>query len=198
MKCFFENPNLSMDEFYQAYLERAGADWDRLYQDYDAAVDFTGATFYKDLFSKYPDAKVILTVRSPDGWYKSVKNTICRAASAVPFVEPGTPAYSFGRLSAAVCMDGRIFNPELFKDEEKMKALYLEHNEEVKKTIPKDQLLVVELGEGWERICKFLDKDVPTTTYPSSNSTADFERYFIRGERPDGIVANDPSVTVNL
>jgi hypothetical protein len=35
--------------------------------------------------------------------------------------------------------------------------------------------LIYEVGEGWERLCKFLGVPVPAEPYPSENSTADFQ-----------------------
>ena len=46
-------------------------DWDTLFTGYQATVDWPGCTFYETLMARYPDAKVILTVRdpsSPDRW----------------------------------------------------------------------------------------------------------------------------------
>ncbi|KAI7897817.1 uncharacterized protein BX663DRAFT_526980, partial [Cokeromyces recurvatus] len=76
MKCFFEDPELDPDLFYDAYFHRETADWDQLYKDYNAAVDWPTVEFYKELLKKYPKAKVLLTIRSADSWYNSVKNTI--------------------------------------------------------------------------------------------------------------------------
>ncbi|CAO3610984.1 unnamed protein product [Mucor hiemalis] len=194
MKCFFENPNLSCEEFYQAYLNQKQADWDNLYQDYDAAVDWTGATFYKSLLSKYPNAKVLLSVRSADSWYKSVRDTIVRASIELPKRAPGHPLFPFRRLSEAVCMDGHLTDTKKFADEEHMKKLFNEHIEEVKRVVPADQLLIIELGEGWDRLCNFLGKDVPNIPYPRANSTTDFENYIIKGERPNNIRVEEVSV----
>ena len=36
--------------------------------------------------------------------------------------------------------------------------------------VPEDQLLVFKVGEGWERLCTFLDKDVPNLDFPHDNS----------------------------
>lgn len=187
MKCFFENPKLSGEEFYQAYLNQEQADWDKLYQDYDAAVNWTGATFYKSLLSKYPEAKVVLSVRSADSWYKSVRDTIARASTELPKRDPGDPRFPLRRLSEAVCLDGHIMDPIKFADEEKLKKLFNEHVEEVKRFVPADQLLILELGEGWDRLCNFLGKDVPNVPYPRANLTSDFENYILKGERPNNI-----------
>ncbi|KAG2228470.1 P-loop containing nucleoside triphosphate hydrolase protein [Thamnidium elegans] len=188
LKCFFTDPNLDCNGFYDAYLNREEADWDRLFEGYDAATDFSASTFYYDLYKKYPDTKVILTVRSADSWYTSVKNTIFRTAKELPDPKEGTKQFDILRLCKAVCLDGKTFNPEFFLKEEEIKQVYRDHIEEVKKNIPEDQLLVVELGEGWERICKFLGKDVPDVPYPKSNSTAEFIDFFLNKNRPVDII----------
>lgn len=45
-------------DFYNAYIDRKNAEWDKLYEKYDTAVDWPTVTFYKDLLQQYPDAKV--------------------------------------------------------------------------------------------------------------------------------------------
>ncbi|KAI9485352.1 MAG: P-loop containing nucleoside triphosphate hydrolase protein [Benjaminiella poitrasii] len=173
MKCFFEDPSFDPDVFYDAFLHRDTADWDEVYKDYNAAVDWPTAEFYKELFQKYPKAKVLLTTRSADSWYKSAFNTVHKAA-----IQPNTHHEGFRRLAVDVPMNGRFGNKELFADEEGTKKIFLDHIEEVKRFIPKDQLLVMELGEGWDRLCKFLGKDIPKEPYPTANSTSDFKRLF--------------------
>jgi hypothetical protein len=178
MKCFWEDPTLNPDDFYHAYLDRKNADWDKLYENYDAAVDWPTVSFYKELLARYPDAKVILTVRSADSWYKSVKNTIHKAALKASNVPPNHPMHSFNRMARTVCLGGRISDPEKFSDEETLKRLFLEHIEEVKMNVPADQLYVMELGEGWDGLCKFLEKEMPKEPYPNCNSTNEFSKDF--------------------
>src|SRR5438046_4560925 len=50
--------------------------WEELFNGYQSAVDIPTFYFYKDLMKVYPDAKVILTLRNPDSWYKSFGDTI--------------------------------------------------------------------------------------------------------------------------
>jgi hypothetical protein len=40
--------------------------------------------FYRELLEKYPEAKVILTVRDPERWYDSVRQTIHFATNTFP------------------------------------------------------------------------------------------------------------------
>ncbi|GAA5795579.1 P-loop containing nucleoside triphosphate hydrolase protein [Helicostylum pulchrum] len=188
MKCFFTDPNLDYNGFYHAYKHRDEADWDKLLADYDAVTDFSAATFYYDLHKKYPDAKVILNVRSADSWYNSVKNTLFQTITQLPIPEEGTKQFDILRLCSMVCLDGRVFNPEYFLKEEEIKQLYRDHIEEVKRNIPKEQLLVFELGEGWERVCKFLGKDVPDVPYPKTNTVAEFIDFYLNENRSVSVV----------
>ena len=79
-----ENPERFL--LWQAALEqkeRGGAiDWDPLFAGYSATVDWPGAFFWRELANANPRAKVILTVRDPDRWYDSVRQTIYRARLA--------------------------------------------------------------------------------------------------------------------
>jgi len=59
-------------------------DWDGLFEGYQSAVDFPVAEYYKELADQYPDAKVVLTVRDPESWYKSCTDTIFQAGVPSP------------------------------------------------------------------------------------------------------------------
>ncbi|KAI8890205.1 hypothetical protein K501DRAFT_237163 [Backusella circina FSU 941] len=172
MKCMFMDPEQNVDDFYNAANNNGEADWDRIYNKYSAAVDYPTCTFYKELMAKYPEAKVILTVRSAESWYKSVKKTIY-----AQHIDPRFNSETFKRfkrMSNAIALDGALTDPERFEKEDEIMKMFVDHNEEVKHYVPADRLYVMELGEGWDGICKFLNKDVPDVPYPRSNSTDDF------------------------
>ncbi|OBZ85357.1 hypothetical protein A0J61_06590 [Choanephora cucurbitarum] len=189
MLMLFEDPEQDPEDFTNAFHNRDQADWDRIYKNYSAAVDWPSVTFYKDLLKKYPDAKVVLTVRDADSWYKSAKNTIFETAKRTKAEIANNnekQAISFTKkdpvklleMASLVCLDGVFNDEERFSDEEKVKQMFIDHNEEVKRTVPPDQLLVMELGEGWNRLCAFLGKEVPKEPYPRSNSTEQFKQRF--------------------
>jgi len=46
---------------------------------------------------------------------------------------------------------------------------YLEHNSRVKALIPRDQLLVYNVKQGWKPLCEFLGVDVPDVPFPRLN-----------------------------
>lgn len=187
MKCFFEDSTLKSSDFLDAYNHRDTADWDKLYEKFDACTDWTAATFYKELLAAYPDAKVLLTLRDVDSWYESVKNTIFKSIDDMPDPGPGNPIHTFLQLADAVSLDGWIRNREKFADEEKVKQRYLDHVEEVKRVVPPDQLCILELGDGWGKLCEFLGKEVPQEPYPKVNTTAEFEQYFLKNVNPNNL-----------
>ena len=51
----------------------------------------------------------------------------------------------------------------------------------VKKTVPPERLLVWNLKDGWEPLCTFLNKPVPSEPVPRENTTGDMkymEKFF--------------------
>jgi len=155
--------------------------WDVIYEEYVSAVDFPTCCFYRELMEKYPNAKIILTVRSADAWYKSVSDTIFNLEiHGIPLsmrmynnVFPSArKSWRFKRLLLE-----RQFGPRaIFKDPEALKRKYLEHNEEVKNFVPSDRLLVFDVKEGWKPLCDFLKIPVPNMPFPHVNDTEAFQK----------------------
>lgn len=160
-------------------------DWDALFEGFGATVDYPVCLFYKDLIDHYPEAKFIHTVRDPERWYESVKNTIFgakpRGMAQILSMLMGMMKSSSLRRVAPVLMnnDALIWKQQFHnKFEDKAYAMDVYHawTEEVKNTVPADRLLVYELKEGWEPLCTFLGKPVPATDFPRSNDQAEFNR----------------------
>ena len=59
-------------------------DWEALFRGYQATVDWPGCNFYQEYIRLYPEAKVILTLRDPDRWYDSARQTIYQQQQAFP------------------------------------------------------------------------------------------------------------------
>jgi hypothetical protein len=53
-------------------------------------------------------------------------------------------------------------------------AVYERHNDAVKRAIPPQRLLVYEASQGWEPLCRFLGKPVPSGPFPRVNTTEEF------------------------
>jgi len=140
-------------------------DWDALLEGFGCAVDWPAAEFYDQLASHYPDAKVILTTRDADDWFKSTQATIF-ADNVGGGAPPGFPEMIAAVIGAK--FDGRMH------DRDHCIAVYEAHNARVRATIPPERLLEYQAGQGWEPLCAFLGVPVPDTPYPKSNSTEEF------------------------
>jgi len=55
-----------------------------------------------------------------------------------------------------------------------LQTAFSAHVNAVKTTIPSDQLLVFEAGDGWEPLCSFLGVPVPDGPYPRTNDRVEF------------------------
>ena len=138
--------------------------WDAIFDGYCSMVDYPGAAYWREIAAYYPDAKVLHTVRDPDAWFESTQATI---------FAPGGPAFRNGPTKPFFDSFAAPFR-EHVHDRAFMTDYFRRHTEEVKATIPADRLLIHEVGEGWERLCKFLDVPLPAEPYPSENSRQQF------------------------
>jgi hypothetical protein len=140
-------------------------DWDLIFKDYAAAVDYPSARYWRQLAEHYPDAKVLHTVRDPEEWFESTQATIFAPGTmAVAPPEPMKPF--FGAITGD--FEGRIHERAYMTD------YFRRHSATVEAAIAPDRLLVYEAGEGWERLCAFLDVPVPDTPFPKSNTRDEF------------------------
>jgi Sulfotransferase domain len=134
------------------------------------------------LMEKYPDAKVILTVRDPQRWYESGYNTIymiTQAASSSPIFYLATLVMprAKGMKRARRMIDEIVWQRDLdgrFEDRGYAIETFERHNEEVKRRVPAENLLVYEVGEGWAPLCEFLGVDVPDEPFPHLNDSEVF------------------------
>lgn len=159
-------------------------DWEALFQGYRATVDWPGCNFYLDYLRLYPDAKVILTVRDPERWYDSAHQTIYYVRHAFPrWIRPLMPR--MGRLQ--VMLDHLIwvgFFEGRFEDRSHAIAIFNRHNEEVRRLVPADRLLVYEVKEGWGPLCAFLGVPLPEgKPFPHVNDAGEFRTRIGRGVR---------------
>jgi hypothetical protein len=51
-------------------------DWQSIYSGYHSTVDWPTACFFRELHTAYPDAKFVLTHRTPESWADSFGETI--------------------------------------------------------------------------------------------------------------------------
>ncbi|CAA9517394.1 MAG: hypothetical protein AVDCRST_MAG12-3562 [uncultured Rubrobacteraceae bacterium] len=160
-------------------------DWDALLGPYEATVDWPGCTFYAELMERYPDAKVLLSVRDPDRWYESTRTTIyelsrVNAASRTARVAFGLVSLlTFGGFATTGAAEEIIWNGTFdgrFEDRPHAIGILERHSEEVKRRVPPDRLLVYEVREGWGPLCEFLGVPEPYEPFPHLNDAAGMRR----------------------
>ena len=165
-------------------------DWKALFNGYQATVDWPACTYYQELMKVFPDAKVLLSVRDPEKWYESVRNTIFQARqfmqkSWARFLMPGAKIRS--RMMDSIIWDG-TFSGRL-EDRQYAIEVFNRHIEEVKRYVPPERLLVFDVKEGWEPLCRFLGVPVPNKPFPRLNDTVTFQQRIKNRVRLMGVAA---------
>ena len=94
-------------ERWRAMLAGGVADWEYLFEGYGACVDWPSAHYWRELVAAYPEARVIVTWRSPESWWDSFSRSILKK------VMSGTPdPESVGRLVVEQVFGGRASDQE--------------------------------------------------------------------------------------
>lgn len=130
--------------------------------EYDALTDTPISNIYKELDVRYSGSKFILTVREENKWLRSC-------------------ARYFGK-SLILNFRKKLLNPSRYRlrhdiygtirfEKKRFKEIYTRHLQDVLnyfKGREKD-LLVLDIcgGEGWEKLCPFLNKPIPHIDFPT-------------------------------
>ncbi len=151
-------------------------DFDAIYDGYAAAVDWPTAAFWKDVADYYPEAKIILSTRSPESWYDSISQTILATVWA-PETWPPQAVEWFTMVAKVL---ERSLGDAKLKDD--IIAAFIAHDVAVKAAIPPERLLVHEAKDGWEPLCAFLGVPVPEGPYPRTNSKEEFFQHMTKAD----------------
>ncbi len=144
----------------------------RLIRNYDAVEDTPWYMIYKELDQRIPGSKFILTLRDEDPWYKSVSRHI-------GFLRNASHEWIYGR--------GKGLPKD---DRENTLNVFTRHNKEVIEyfTDRPNDLMVVDFtkGEGWEKLCSFLELEIPDVPFPHANKWEDKKaRQSLYGQKKD-------------
>ena len=127
-------------------------DYDK-FINYDAFGDTPIARIYTILDKKYPGSKFILTTRDERKWAESFRNQFENGLSDKFEARLhrdlyGTDSYNFDLCTTA----------------------FINHTIDVKEYFEgrKDDLLIINVteGDGWEKLCHFLGKEIPDVEFP--------------------------------
>jgi hypothetical protein len=158
------------------------ADWPQIFGESRATVDWPGGYFWRELMDAYPDAKVLLSVRNPESWEPSFRETVWSMghggsllnllSSARALVDPQWQRY-VGFVERMFWSQEGTFAGGHARPEQLIEAM-IAHTEEVKRTVPAERLLVWEPADGGEPLCEFLGVDVPAEPLPHANDRETF------------------------
>ena len=174
-------------DLWQAAWRGEPVDWDGVLGGYEATVDWPACTFYEELLERYPDAKVLLSVRDPERWYESIRSTIyklTRASTRSPLSRIGLAFLSLFvsgtftirplQIAEEIVLRGTFDGK--FEDKRYAIEVFNRHNDEVRRRVPQEQLLVYEVKEGWGPLCEFLGVEEPDKPFPRLNDAAEMRR----------------------
>ncbi len=168
-------------ELWERALDGDGR-WEEIFAGHRSSVDWPGGYFYRELMEAFPDAKVLLSVRDPEAWERSFRDTIW----TMSYGETVMPLLSRARAEIdprwkryLALVDRMFWGPQGtfaagHADSSQMIEQMLAHQERVKRDVPAERLLVWEVGEGWESLCEFLDVEVPDVPMPHANDRGTF------------------------
>jgi hypothetical protein len=151
--------------------------WEQIFDEARSTADWPGGFFYRQLMEFYPQAKVLLSVREPESWERSFRETIW----TLSFGETVMPLLSRARAQIdprwqryLTFVERMFWGPQgTFAAGHAEPAQLIEqaiaHNEQVKRVVPAERLLVWQVTDGWEPLCEFLEVDVPDTPFPRAN-----------------------------
>jgi hypothetical protein len=173
-------------DFWSSAWRGEPVDWEGVLGGYEATVDWPACTFYEELMERHPEAKVLLSVRDPEPWYESTRSTIYELSMLLE--SSPIARLIFGLISLLVFggfAGGRssIVNDMIwqgtfdgrFEDKAYAIEVFERHNEEVKRRVPPDRLLVYEVKEGWGPLCEFLGVPEPQEPFPRLNDAAQMQ-----------------------
>jgi len=151
---------------YRSHFLLIHEDLDALLPKFDAFTHLPLVEKYAELDRRFPNSKFILSIRERESWLQSCEYRITLAAS--------------NASAASLELLQRIYGSATF-DRALFSSTYDRYHDEVKQHFKgRDDLLVLDLcgGEGFEKLCPFLKKDIPQQSFPHSkkNSRAEMQK----------------------
>ncbi|KAF5603308.1 hypothetical protein FPCIR_1504 [Fusarium pseudocircinatum] len=135
---------------------------------YEGVADYPAAIFVDELLAAYPEAAVILTVRSEDSWAKSMNQTIVHYINN-RVIDETTPMAVMARTYSKLCWDDDFDKNGL--------ALFRRHNEQVRLAAKERKFLEYTVSDGWEPLCAFLEAAVPENTpFPRKDDWLEYKK----------------------
>lgn len=165
--------------FTRAYAGEK-VDWEEAFKGYRSCTDDPAASFACELADYFPKAKVILTMRDPDKWWKSAIGSALSDDMSASLNNAPAELKPVVDMVTAMGWDPRVPGKQ---DRSKQIAWFNAHYAKVRAHIAPERILTYQVSDGWEPLCRFLGVPVPQAPFPHANTTEDFLT-MIRGGPP--------------
>jgi len=164
--------NREQAEWFSQASKGIEVDWIDVFRNYKSAVDWPAVAYYKNIANTFPEAKIILGIRDPNSWYKSVSETIYNVVPSFPM----WIRFIFPRSDKVLRMiEKTIWQGEFsgrFEDKDFAIKVFNEHIKSVKEAFPVERILIHSPKDGWQPLCDFLGVEIPDTPYPWENDSS--------------------------
>jgi hypothetical protein len=180
--------DLDQAKLWQRALD-GDAPWEQIFGEFNSTVDWPGGYFYRELMDVYPEAKILLSVREPEGWERSMRETVWAVrhgeslvrllSSAQAHINPQWRGF-LEMIDRLVWEDEGTFASGHAEPQQLIDTM-IRHNREVERNVPSERLLVWSVEEGWQRLCEFLEVPVPRQPFPHVNDRTEFLNRVIDG-----------------
>jgi hypothetical protein len=157
---------------WQALAAGKAPDWTEVFKGYVSQIDWPGAHVWRETMAAFPDAKVVHSVRPDDKWWASFSGTIAKLLTIYPTLQ--VPPHVRDMMDAAIEVIGKGTFGGKWTDREAALAAYHKRLDEVRAAVPSHRLLVFDVAEGWEPLCRFLNVPVPAQPFPNRNQKDEF------------------------
>ena len=146
-----------------------------IFKGYVATVDTPGYMFYEKFMDWNPDAKVILSLRdSPEQFAKSMEEAF-HPERKDPWLQRkfwevmrslGFPEHLYWIIE----YQKKLHGMDITHPDSDLSVMYTDWAKKIIDTVPPEKLLVYNVKEGWDPLCKFLVMDVPDHPFPRKNN----------------------------
>ncbi len=174
--------NVCRGHWAKPYTFYSHALW--IHRDYDALLKLTklwdafadapwgGTNLYEKLYEKLPQSKFILTVRDAEKWYDSLIKLLTMFDLNL---ETALDSYYSNGMYGSAYFFSHVFGIDtLAGTKQQIIDRYNDYNAaaiEFFRRRPDADFIVMDFakGDGWEKLCKLLDKPVPPIPFPHEN-----------------------------
>lgn len=201
------NAHPEHDAMWLALAKGEARDWREILKGYASTVDWPTTYFWRQLAAANPEAKIVLTLRDPEHWYRSASATIfarmlefetlrAKTLRAKTLRAKALRAETLGAKTLHARHDADTLDPIRRRHMEMVNFIIVEktfggsldkahaigvfeaHSEEVRRAIPPERLLVYEVDQGWDPLCAFLRVTIPSIPFPKANTREEFRSRF--------------------